>query len=296
MPKQERFLPDRGRILPDLLGCLDIPLVVGDASDRLLFANRVWLDSKGLTRNKALGCSLSSVLGWSSDGDNLKDQLRRLDNLQSLSFTQTNPVATDESATETVWECTTIKLSDDDKFFVFMPKTTSEHHRLKECLAIAEDNLARYHKKLEIKGEALREVLSALEEEKKKLALTYEHNLERMVIPLLRQLADKASDVDRHYLQVIESSLRSVMTPVMTRLESICPDLTSREIEICGIIRQGYSSKQIASILSLSDQTVHSHRKSIRRKLNLNHKRISLEVFLRGLEQGSTLQSSSETD
>lgn len=296
VPKHERFLPNKGRILPDLLGCLDIPLVVGDASDRLLFANRVWLDSNGFTHDQALESSLSFVFGWSNDGDNLEDRLGRLDNLQSFSFTQTSPIAAGESTMETVWECTTIKLSDDDKFFIFMPKAYSELHRLNTSLAIAEGKLAGYRKKLETKGEALREILSAVEDEKKRLAQTYGHNLERIAIPLLRQLADKVSDVDRHSLEVIESSLTSVMTPVLTRLEAICPNLTSREIQICGIIRQGYSSKQIASILSLSDQTIHSHRRSIRRKLNLIHKRMSLDVFLRRLEQGSTLKNSSETD
>ena len=57
--------------------------------------------------------------------------------------------------------------------------------------------------------------------------------------------------------------------------------LTPRELDILDMIRTGRSSKQIADALGLSSQTVHKHRQSIRRKLQLDHREINLAAYLR---------------
>lgn len=46
--------------------------------------------------------------------------------------------------------------------------------------------------------------------------------------------------------------------------------LTKRELEIIELIKQGYTSKEVADRLCLSNYTVETHRKNILRKLNLN--------------------------
>lgn len=48
--------------------------------------------------------------------------------------------------------------------------------------------------------------------------------------------------------------------------------LTTRELEIYELVRQGRSSKEIAEELSRSILTVNTHRKNIRQKLKLNYK------------------------
>jgi DNA-binding NarL/FixJ family response regulator len=45
--------------------------------------------------------------------------------------------------------------------------------------------------------------------------------------------------------------------------------LTVRETEILGYLANGYSTQNIADELHLSPHTVHTHRKSIIRKLNI---------------------------
>jgi DNA-binding NarL/FixJ family response regulator len=46
--------------------------------------------------------------------------------------------------------------------------------------------------------------------------------------------------------------------------------LTSREVDVLTLIGQGKTTKEIATILSISVQTVGNHRKHICRKLNLH--------------------------
>ena len=47
--------------------------------------------------------------------------------------------------------------------------------------------------------------------------------------------------------------------------------LTTRELEILQFITDGYTDREIAEELSLSDKTVSTHRKNILRKLKLKN-------------------------
>jgi len=46
--------------------------------------------------------------------------------------------------------------------------------------------------------------------------------------------------------------------------------LTTREKEVLQLIAEGYSSKQIAGLLSLSSKTVEKHRQSLMNKLHIH--------------------------
>jgi DNA-binding NarL/FixJ family response regulator len=57
--------------------------------------------------------------------------------------------------------------------------------------------------------------------------------------------------------------------------------LSPREAEVCELIRDGKSSKEIAGVLNVSVQTVSKHRFTIRRKLEIANKNINLSTYLR---------------
>jgi PAS domain S-box-containing protein len=57
--------------------------------------------------------------------------------------------------------------------------------------------------------------------------------------------------------------------------------LTPREMEVCRHIRDGLSSKEIASRLSISPKSVQTHRNHIRRKLGLLNQAMNLVGYLR---------------
>ena len=57
--------------------------------------------------------------------------------------------------------------------------------------------------------------------------------------------------------------------------------LSPREIEILGYVAQGLSNKEIASILSISDQTVKNNITSILRKLHVNDRTQAVIYALR---------------
>jgi len=55
--------------------------------------------------------------------------------------------------------------------------------------------------------------------------------------------------------------------------------LSNREIEVCKLLLQGFTMRQIAAILSLAYPTVNTYCTSIYRKLNINSRTELLLVF-----------------
>ena len=60
--------------------------------------------------------------------------------------------------------------------------------------------------------------------------------------------------------------------------------LTPREIKICDLIRNGFTSKEIADFLHIAFNTVEAHRTHIRKKLNISSQKINLTSFLNTMD------------
>jgi DNA-binding CsgD family transcriptional regulator len=56
--------------------------------------------------------------------------------------------------------------------------------------------------------------------------------------------------------------------------------LSFTELQIANFIKTGKSSKEIGTLMKLSTATVNVHRNSIRKKLGITRKKISLQMYL----------------
>jgi DNA-binding CsgD family transcriptional regulator len=59
--------------------------------------------------------------------------------------------------------------------------------------------------------------------------------------------------------------------------------LTTKEIEVCNMVKAGLSNIDISRLQYISPKTVEGHRKSIRQKLGLTGKKINLTSYLQQL-------------
>ena len=59
--------------------------------------------------------------------------------------------------------------------------------------------------------------------------------------------------------------------------------LTTKEIEICNMVKAGLANKDISRLQNISEKTVEGHRKRIRQKLGLTGKKINLTSYLQRL-------------
>ncbi len=133
--------------------------------------------------------------------------------------------------------------------------------------------------KLEKKNIALQEILAHLEEEKK----SYKNEIVRIVtdslLPSLQRLINDRGLANDTYYKIMEENLQKLALSTGEDIKSFSK-LSPREMEICSLIRNGGSSKEIARALNISLITVNKHRERIRKKLFISNKNISLSEYL----------------
>ena len=134
---------------------------------------------------------------------------------------------------------------------------------------------------LQKKKIAFDEVLSTMEEHKAKTISKLTNYLEQKVSPVLRQLKESADESQMPLINLLEEDLRAISVDFNKRMASQWSNLTSRELQVCHMIRNGYSSKEIATALGLCLSTIHKHRETIRKKLGIRNKHINLNSYLR---------------
>jgi DNA-binding NarL/FixJ family response regulator len=84
-------------------------------------------------------------------------------------------------------------------------------------------------------------------------------------------------------IRSVHAGKRIVPTDVAARLAEHLgeEDLTMRELEVLGLIRDGFRNKQIADKLSISENTVNFHIKNLVDKLGANDRTHAVTIAVR---------------
>lgn len=134
------------------------------------------------------------------------------------------------------------------------------------------------------KEAALQELLHELKNQRQLITSEIRRNIERVALPVVHRLQRQADSDTQLLIRRLEETLAEIATPFVGALERRMAGLSPREVEICHMIKNGYSTKEIATALAISPQTVSVHRKVIRRKLGLTGSETNLISFLRGID------------
>ncbi len=160
----------------------------------------------------------------------------------------------------------------------------TERKASEKALAEANEALERDRRSLEQKNIAMREVLDQIEMERTRTAQQLQANVDRVVLPILSKLEGRLDPGNLKFTGLLRSGLEQITSPFVSRLESQFAKLTPREVEICNMIKNGLSSKEISQTLDTSPETVRSQRKSIRKKLGIDNEDVNLSSYLRTIE------------
>jgi DNA-binding CsgD family transcriptional regulator len=133
---------------------------------------------------------------------------------------------------------------------------------------------------LDQKNMAIREVLSQIEREREEIKSNVVANVENLLMPILQKLELKGDSY--HYVQLLKNNLKELTSSFGAKLSVKNSNLTPKEIEICNMIRNGITNKEISTLLNISQRTTEKHRTNIRKKLGVN-KDHNLLTFLRTL-------------
>ncbi len=99
-------------------------------------------------------------------------------------------------------------------------------------------------------------------------------------MPIVEKL--EINNGSSYYIQLLQNNLQEVTSTFGAKLSDNKTNLTPREIEICDMIRNGLTTKEISMLLHISIRTTEKHRAHIRKKFCIN-KNNNLLSFLQSL-------------
>ncbi|HPC02993.1 MAG TPA: PAS domain S-box protein [Syntrophales bacterium] len=144
-----------------------------------------------------------------------------------------------------------------------------------------EKELERKSRYLEEANTALKVLLGQREKDTREVQEAFLCNVKDLILPLLERIRKAPGDRIRNFcLDIMEKNLEAVITPFASLLKRLETRLTSQEMQVANLIKQGHSTKTIASLLRLSTRTVDCHRANIRRKLGIRNKKANLRIRL----------------
>jgi PAS domain S-box-containing protein len=140
-------------------------------------------------------------------------------------------------------------------------------------------------KKLEELNSALRVMLQKREEEIKDRQQLMMSAINQLIMPHVRKIQKHSKDSEvLSSIDAIEINVNNFTASFSFAIHSKSSGLTPTEIEVALLIKAGKTSKDIASILKISPETVEFHRKNIRHKLHIKHKKENLRSYLAALQ------------
>jgi PAS domain S-box-containing protein len=155
------------------------------------------------------------------------------------------------------------------------------HEELERRVADRTLQLDRKTERLKETNVALKILLEQREEDKKEFEEKILFNVEKRVYPYLEKLKLKQSDASRKVLlNIIRSNLEEITSSFSESHKNYLLNLTPTQIQIADLIKHGHTTKEIASLLSLSPATIACHRQEIRKRLLLTNKKTNLQAAL----------------
>lgn len=157
--------------------------------------------------------------------------------------------------------------------------------RLQQYRENLEHQVEERTRELQDKNIALQELLSQFEIEKRKLRDQTTQNVDAVIVPLLLKLRSKLNPRDQVIVDLLKQSLLDLTSPYGDRITRQLYRLSPREIEICTLICNGLSTKEISGFFNVSVSTVENQRNTIRKKLGLSGTAVNLTSFLLSLSR-----------
>lgn len=128
---------------------------------------------------------------------------------------------------------------------------------------------------------ALKVLLRRREVDKQEFEEQVMCNVKEFVLPYLDKLKELTVDErQKAYMSILESNLSDITSAFSRRLSLDYYNLTPAERKTANFIRQGKTTREIASLLGLSPRTVEAYRSNIRNKLRIQGQKVNLRTFL----------------
>lgn len=186
-----------------------------------------------------------------------------------------------------------VSMASDQYIFVLTNMTTQALQRetLERIVGEKTEALRREKAQLEEMNITLRNVLKSVGREHEEHASNLAAKVNTLVLPALERIeSENDPAIRKGYVTVVKDQLTRLL-PRDSGGMPLLLKLTQMEMKVCQFIQSGHSNKDIADLLNLSVETIQTHRKSIRRKLGLHGRNISLYAHLNTMGLDASLGS-----
>jgi DNA-binding CsgD family transcriptional regulator len=120
--------------------------------------------------------------------------------------------------------------------------------------------------------------LSRINQEIKRVSDETSDGLVKSRMAVLKKRIDKEID-NQHQKKIFESYFEEVHAGFFERLKEKFPQLSPKDLTLCAYIRMNMSTKEIATLLNISDRGVEISRYRLRKKLGITRE-VNLSTFL----------------
>ncbi len=160
----------------------------------------------------------------------------------------------------------------------------TQRNLLKTNLINTQAELARGLRHIAELETAIRVLLRLRDEDKRLIEERLLANIKHLLLPCIAKL--KATRLDSEQtlcLDVIQSNLQELVSPLCRNLLSSAGGLTPTEIQVANLRREGKTSKEIAAFIGVSKGCVDFHGNNMRKKLGLANTKANLKTHLLSL-------------
>ncbi len=161
-------------------------------------------------------------------------------------------------------------------------ETSDELERINRELITYKTELENMEKEIFISRQALSIFAKDMDCEKKEIEKKISNIVSNKIMPILKDLQNTLKkEKYRTQLDVLETYISNLIPS--TENYNVLTSLTDMEMKISVMIRDGLSSHKITNLLYISIETVKTHRKNIRKKLNIQNSDINLATYLKSI-------------
>lgn len=233
----------------------------------------------GYTRDEIVGKSVFEVNIW-KDPETRREVVKQIETTGRVQDLEAEFLTRSGTVRWGLYAAEVVEINGRDCLLAVTRDITEKKER-EAALRATSEQLRREHSDATRKNIALNEVLEHLEQEKTAFRHELSANVENLLRPIVEKLRAQDGRLSTQDTELMSSGLDAIVGHDIDQYQNNLSKLTPRELDISELIRQGRTSKEIADELGLSDQTIHKHRQSIRRKLQLDNRGINLSAYLR---------------
>jgi len=164
-------------------------------------------------------------------------------------------------------------------------------HSIERALQTQKAQLAYWDEKMKLQeanrqlmetNKALSTLASNIERTRKDTEATIERKIRGSILPIIEGLQQSKglSQNDQHELKLLQDLLGG-LTSTLNDQQALSTTLTPTEFRVAVLIGEDLTTNKIALHMHISPETVKSHRKNIRKKLNINGTQHRLRAHLK---------------